>query len=83
MNGPLETYAQNKIKYNVADALNRIADALFQQAKATRQQIKVNERQVAIAESMLEMQQANLAVTKHLEAELASRIAREQQPLDS
>lgn len=57
----------------VADALNRIADALFQQAKALRAQVKVSERQLAVAEEMKDMQKANLAVTKHLEAELAMR----------
>jgi hypothetical protein len=55
------------------DALNRIADALFQQAKAYRAQVKVAEKQLAVAEAMKEMQEANLAVTKHLEAELALR----------
>ena len=58
---------------STADALNRIADALFQAAKAQRAQIKVSERQVAVAEQMAELQKANLAVTKHLEAELALR----------
>lgn len=57
----------------VADALNRVADALFQQAKANRAHVKAQERQVAISEQMLEMQMANLAVTKHLESELALR----------
>jgi|14_taG_2_1085336.scaffolds.fasta_scaffold06508_5 hypothetical protein len=57
----------------IADALNRIADALFQQAKALRAQTKVAERQLVVAEEMAEMQKANLAVTKHLEAELALR----------
>jgi hypothetical protein len=57
----------------VAGALNRIADALFQQAKASRAQVKVAERQVQIAENMAEMQRTNLAVTKHLESELALR----------
>ena len=57
----------------VAEALNRIADALFQQAKAHRAQVKLQERQVAIAEEMRDMQKANLAVTKYLEAELALR----------
>ena len=57
----------------VADALNRVADALFQQAKALRETAKVAQRQVAIAEEMKEMQKANLAVTKHLESELAMR----------
>ena len=56
-----------------ADALNRIADALFQQAKAVRAQVKVAERQLSVAEDMRDMQKANLAVTKHLEAELAIR----------
>jgi hypothetical protein len=55
------------------DALNRIADALFQQAKAYRAQVKVAEKQLLVAEAMKEMQEANLAVTKHLEAELALR----------
>lgn len=55
----------------VADALNRIADALFQQAKTQGRQVKLMERQVAVAETMCEMQKANLAVTKHLEATLA------------
>jgi len=57
----------------VADALNRVADALFQQAKAYRAQVKVAERQLAVAEEMRDMQRANLAVTKHLESELALR----------
>lgn len=57
----------------VADALNRMADALFQQAKALRASTKVAERQLAVAEEMAQMQKANLAVTKHLEAELALR----------
>ncbi len=58
---------------SVADALNRVADALFQQAKAYRAQVKVAERQLRVAEEMRDMQRANLAVTKHLEAELALR----------
>ena len=57
----------------IADAQNRIADALFQLAKANREQVKVSQRQLAVAEDMAEMQKANLAVTKHLEAELAMR----------
>jgi hypothetical protein len=58
---------------DVSDALNRIADALFQQAKAVRAQIKVAERQLALAEEVAVIQRANLAVTKHLEGELAMR----------
>ncbi len=54
-----------------SDALNRIADALFQQAKATAKQNKLMERQIECTERMEEMQKANLAVTKHLEATLA------------
>ena len=53
------------------EALNRIADALFQQAKALRSNTKVFERQATCSEKMLEMQKANLAVTKLLEAKLA------------
>lgn len=57
----------------VSDAINRLADAQFQQAKALRAQTKVAEAQLAVAEEMAEMQKANLAVTKHLESELAMR----------
>lgn len=58
---------------DVAKALDRVADALFQQAKALRAQVKVAEANLKVAEDMREMQKANLAVTKHLEAELALR----------
>lgn len=61
---------------DVAKALDRVADALFQQAKALRAQVKVAEANLKVAEDMREMQQANLAVTKHLEAELALRAGR-------
>ncbi len=57
----------------VADALNRVADALFQQAKASRAQVKLMEQQIAISAEMRDMQKVNLAVSKHLEAELAMR----------
>jgi len=60
-----------------ADALNRIADALFQQAKTTGRQVKLMERQVEVAERMEEMQKANLAVTKQLEAALTIQSAGE------
>ena len=58
-------------------ALNRIADALFQQAKVYGRQLKVSERQAAIQEQFLELQQANLAVTKQLEAALTLQAAGE------
>lgn len=58
-------------------ALNRIADALFQLAKQQQRQNKLIERQVTVSESLLEMQQTNLRVTQHLEAELAARSAAE------
>ena len=61
------------MSFEVAAALNRVADALFQQAKAYRAHVKVAEAQLAVAEDMREMQKANLAVTKHLESELALR----------
>ncbi len=51
----------------VAPALNRIADALFAQAK-------VSKRQVAVSEKMLEMQEANLAVTRQLESAMTHKI---------
>ena len=64
-------------------ALNRIADALFQQAKVSVRQLRVSERQAAIQEQMLELQQANLAVTKQLEAALTRQVEeREPQPGD-
>lgn len=50
--------------------MNRIADALFTQAK-------VSKRQAAVSEEMLEMQRANLAVTKQLEAALSKRAENE------
>lgn len=59
---------------DVGAALNRVADALFQQAKSHARQVKVSERQVAIQESLLDMQQANLAVTRQLEAKLAAQV---------
>lgn len=58
---------------DVAKALDRVADALFQQAKALRAQVKVAEANLEVARDMREMQKANLAVTKHLESELALR----------
>ncbi len=48
-------------------ALNRIADALYSQAKVQR-------KQVAISERMLEMQAANLAVTRQLESAMTHKI---------
>lgn len=56
-------------------AVNRVADALFQQAKAHSRHNKLLERQVACNEEMLTMQRANLAVTQHLEAQLAAQTA--------
>lgn len=56
-------------------AVNRVADALFQQAKAQSRHNKLLERQVACNEEMLTMQRANLAVTQHLEAQLAAQTA--------
>ncbi len=54
-------------------ALNRVADALFAQAKSHARQVKVAERQVALQESLLQMQAANLAVTRRLEQALAEK----------
>ena len=56
------------------DGLNRVADGIFALAKARREQNKLIERQIGISERMCDMQEANLAVTKHLEAELALRV---------
>jgi len=55
-----------------ADALNRVADALFQQAKALKTTAKAAERSVAVSEALLEMQAANLAVTRKLEERWAA-----------
>ncbi len=59
----------------VASALNRVADALFVQAKSHARQVKVAERQVALQERLMEMQAANLAVTRRLEEVLAQKTA--------
>jgi hypothetical protein len=56
-----------------ADALNRIADALFQVAKEHRAQNSLAKRSLEMQEALLEMQRTNLAVSKHLEAELIMR----------
>lgn len=58
-----------------ASALNRVADAIFQLAKQQGRHNKLTERQVEVAETLLAMQEANLRVTRHLEAELAARAA--------
>ena len=65
-----EQIAAVYVTEGTAQALNRIADALFQQAKVSGRQLRVSERQAAIQEQFLELQQANLAVTKQLEAAL-------------
>ena len=66
----------------VADALNRVADALFQQAKAMKRQAVASERSVELQESLYELQQANLAVTKELEKNLAAQTAYKYGPND-
>jgi hypothetical protein len=53
-----------------ATALNRVADGLFAVAKAQRDIAKAAEKQLEISRTMAEMQKANLAVTKALEAQL-------------
>ena len=52
-------------------AINRVADALFACAHEQKRQTRLNERAVVVSEQMLEMQAANLAVTKLLEAKLS------------
>ena len=49
------------------EAVDRLADSQFEQAKAMRRSAKAQEGAVAISTEMLEMQKANLAVTKQLE----------------
>ena len=51
-------------------ALNRIADALFAQ-------VKVQKRQTAISTELLELQKANLAVTRQLESALTHKVETE------
>lgn len=62
---------------DVAKAIDRLADAAFQQAKAQQKNNKLFERSVIVQEALLEINRFNSAVTKHLEAELAAKVARE------
>jgi hypothetical protein len=55
---------------STAAALNRIADALFRQAAIAEKSYKLHKE-------LVEVQTANLAVTKQLEAELMSKYSQE------
>ena len=68
---------------DVANAVNRVADALFAQVKVYGRQLRVAESQLAIQEQFLDLQVANLSVTKQLEAALTRQVEeREPQPGD-
>ena len=61
----------------VAAALNRVADALFQQSKALKKSADASTKACELSQELVDMQKANLAVTKQLETALIMQTAGE------